>query len=90
MENLNMRDFLNKVIKFDVVNDMEYVSWVMSEGLRYRPSVPHSHFYYAKENVRLGKYNFEKGDMFSINLEALGHSSAQWIRPMEMLPERFD
>ena len=41
-------------------------------------------------NVKLGKHNFEKGDMFSINLEALGHSSAQWIRPMEMLPERFD
>ena len=40
--------------------------------------------------MKLGKYNFEKGEMFSINLEALGHSSAQWIRPMEMLPERFD
>ena len=40
--------------------------------------------------MQLGKYNFKKGDNVVPYLEAAGYNSAQWQRPMELLPERFD
>ena len=40
--------------------------------------------------MKLGKYQFKKGDTFAIAFENVGMSTAQWQRPTEFLPERFD
>ena len=90
LADLPMRDLLDKVLTTERAQDLEYATMVMQEGLRYQPSSPMSFLYYAKEDVTLGKYNFKKGDEFVLCFEGVGHSTAQWQRPMEFLPERFD
>ena len=63
---------------------------VMQEALRYRPSTPNGHFYKLTKDCKLGKYEFKKDDRLLIMLEALGHNSDEWQRPMDFIPERFD
>ena len=74
----------------DRAQDLEFVTMVMQEGLRYRPSAATSSYFYPKEDCKIGKYHFKKGDYLMIHFEALGHNSAEWQRPTEFLPERFD
>ena len=54
------------------------------------PSFNTSFIYEARDDVKLGKYQFKKGDQFGFGFENVGYNSAQWQRPMEFLPERFD
>ena len=74
----------------DRAQDLEFTTMVMQEALRYRPSAGISQIYELKEDGKIGKYFFKKGDLVCIIFEALGHNPAEWQRPMEMLPERFD
>ena len=55
---------------------MEYASMVMSEAMRFRHPGPFSHFYSPRHDLKLGKYNFKKGDMIEICFEALHHDPA--------------
>ena len=73
-----MRDFLDQVLTMDRAQDLEYATMVMQEALRFRPSAPNSHFYYLKEDCKLGKYSFKKDDKLLIMFEALGHNSDEW------------
>lgn len=63
---------------------------VMQEALRIQPASPFSMIICTTADVKLGNYNFKKGDNLAINFQALAHNPAEWQRPMEMLPERFD
>ena len=77
-------------LTFEKVQDLNYTAMVVNEALRLQPATGLSKFYECTKEVTLGKYKFSKGDMLGINFAALGHSPAQWQRPMEFLPERFD
>lgn len=70
--------------------DLEYTSWVMMEALRLCPPAASPGQMTCRKALKIGNYNFEKGDNFVINITALGHNPAEWQRPMEFLPERFD
>ena len=58
--------------------------------MRFKPSGAYSFFYYATQEIKLGKYTFQKDDQLVINIEGLSLNPAEWQRPMEFLPERFD
>ena len=49
---------------------------VMSEAMRFRHPGPFSHFYSPRHDLKLGKYNFKKGDMLSIHLHNCVHEDA--------------
>ena len=62
----------------------------MKEAMRIQPPAATSVFYDIVEDVKLGKYEFKKGDMFVVNFHGTGHNPTEWQRPTEFLPERFD
>ena len=74
----------------ETASDLEFCNLVMLEGLRIMPAAPHSEYYESIRDVRLGSTLFSKGDMFTVQIESLAHNPAQWQRPLEFLPERFD
>ena len=90
LSSLPRRDLLDKLLNVETVLDMEYTSMLVSETLRFRPSVPFSHYYIPQKDMQLGKYAFEQGDVLAVCFEAVGHDPEQWQRPTEFLPQRFD
>ena len=45
LASLPRRDLLDKLLNVETVLDMEYTSMLVSETLRFRASVPFSHYY---------------------------------------------
>ena len=89
IENLPQREQLDKIVTMDSAQDLEYTTMVMMEALRFRPAGAQIHT--PKHDVTLaGKYHIKKGDMLQVVLEAIHHDPAQWQRPTEFLPQRFD
>ena len=72
------REMLNKVVTSDAVLDLEYATHIMQETLRFRPSAGQGFIFYCKEDVKLGKYNFKKDDMFDVNFAHMGYNTEQW------------
>ena len=91
IENLPQREQLNKVVTMDSTQDLEYTTMVMNEGLRFRTATATGQIYTPKHDLTLaGKYQVKPGDMIQVNFEAIHHDPAQWQRPTEFLPQRFD
>ena len=90
LASLSKSEILNKTVTLETALDCEFTTMCMMEALRYCPSTYISEWIYPLQDVKLGKYYFKKGDRLAINIEALGHNPAEWQRPMEMIPERFD
>ena len=76
--NLPKHDLLAKLLNIESVQELEYTSMVVSEALRFRPSVPFSHYYTPTKDVTLGKYSFKKGDVLAICFDAIGRDPDQW------------
>ena len=55
---LSKCELIDKLLNFETVLDMEYTSMLVSEALRFRPSVPFSHYYTPTKDMQLGKYSF--------------------------------
>ena len=85
-----MREFLNKKVNFDTTQDCTFIPMLINETLRFCPSVPMSSPHYPTKDIKIGKYQFKKGDLIIVNAEAIGHNPSEWQRPTEMIPERFD
>ena len=62
LANLSLREFLDQAVTSDRAQDLEYATMVMQESLRFMPSFNTSFLYEAREDVKLGKYQFKKGD----------------------------
>jgi len=58
--------------------------------MRIQPAIATSFVFFATQEIKLGKYTFQKDDQLVINFTGLGYNPAEWQRPMEFLPERFD
>ena len=52
--------------------------------------LPTSSHYCLSQDAKVGKYDVKAGDNFIINMNGLHKNRAEWQRPMEFLPERFD
>ena len=63
---------------------------VICEALRVCPPVPSSSMYMVTKSTKLGQYSFREGDCLVVNFSGLHMSTAQWQRPTEFLPRRFD
>jgi cytochrome P450 len=78
LANLSKREFLDKVVTLETTRDLEFSSHVMMEGLRFKPPAAQSMFYFAKKEIKLGKYTFQEGDQLVVNIEGLAHNPAEW------------
>lgn len=58
LASLPKRELLDKVLTLETAQDLEYMTMVMMEALRFRPAAPNSEFYTPKKTVKLGKYTF--------------------------------
>ena len=87
---LSQKELLDKTLTLETTLDLEYTSWVMMEALRICPPIFSPSMMVCKKAIKIGNYNFEAGDTININITALHHNPAEWQRPMEFLPERFD
>lgn len=87
---LSPKELLDKTLTLETTLDLEFTGWVMMESLRIAPPALSPSMMTLRKPCKVGGYNFEAGDNFTINITALGHNPAEWQRPMEFLPDRFD
>lgn len=87
---LSKMDFMRKHMTLDSAFELDYCNQVMLEGLRILPASPQSQYYECTDDVKLGKFKFDKGDLFAVVIEPFSYNPTQWQRPLEFLPERFD
>ena len=90
LEHLSIADFLDQAVDFKVAQDQEYLGYCIQEALRLQTTAPVSVVYEATEDVTLGKYRFNKNDIFTVILQSLHTNPDEYQRPMEFIPERFD
>ena len=86
----NMRDYLSEACSYDNLQELTYLNMVVSEALRFEPPVPHGTESTLSQDCKIGKYHVKAGDNVQVNITGLHHSPAQWQRPNEFLPERWD
>ena len=74
----------------ETAQDLEYLNFCMQETLRIRsPGIGTSQLELSQDS-RIGNITIKKGDAFIIDFYALHFDKAQWQRPNEFIPERFD
>ena len=54
LASLPKRELLDKVLTLETAQDLEYMTMIMMEALRFRPAAPNSAFYTPKKTVKLG------------------------------------
>ena len=86
----NMKDYLSEACSYDNLQELTYLNMVVSEALRFEPPVPHGSESTLSQDCKIGKYHVKAGDKVHVNITGLHHSPAQWQRPSEFLPERWD
>lgn len=69
---LSPEQLLQKTLTLETTLDLEYTSWVVMEALRICPPGPQASMMTCKKAIKIGSYNFEQGDNFTINITALG------------------
>ena len=89
-ENENLKDVLKDVVQVEKMVELQYLSWIIYEGLRIRPPLPNPAEHVVVKDFSAGGYNFKAGTKFFIYLGGLHHNSEEWQRPDEFIPERFD
>lgn len=90
IKHLDRKAQLDKVTTLEAAQDLEFVTMVLKEAIRYRTPAPTSQIYYLKRHLTAGDYNLQENDIILINSEALHSDPDQWQRPTEFLPQRFD
>lgn len=69
---------------------MGYLNLVVLESLRVMSPVPHATVNTLSRDAQIGKYQVRAGDVLQINISGLHKNPAEWQRPKEFIPERFD
>ena len=58
LANTPKSDLLNKLLTIDSVQELEFTGMVVHETLRFRNTIPFSHYYTPTKDIQLGKYTF--------------------------------
>ena len=82
--------YLGEVMKIEVFQELEYLSTVVNEALRFEPPATVTTPQFLKTDCKLGNYEFKKGDVIANHIYGLHMNSNEWQRPFEFIPERFD
>ena len=80
---------------FDELNiesgsELTYLSQVITEAIRWNPTAPTTSSYWFEKDTKIGNFTVKAYTAILINLYGLHRNSAQWQRPYEFLPQRFD
>lgn len=63
---------------------------MFNESLRFDAPLNLTSWVQFEQDVKCGWLNIKRGMQININVSKLHYNPAQWIRPEEYLPERFD
>ena len=81
---------MDKAISVDSCFDFEYLNMVVYEGLRFQSPGGITPITFTEEVTLGNKLTVKKGDHVRVLHWALHKNPAEWQRPNEFLPERFD
>ncbi|CAI2365712.1 unnamed protein product [Moneuplotes crassus] len=81
---------LEASIKMEVIEKLDYLSWVIKEALRMDPPIPTSFFYEAKEDIKIADVPIDKGTLFKFEVVGPHYNEDYWIEPAKFIPDRFD
>ena len=76
--------------KHTMPSDLEFLSWVISETLRFNPPIPSTEQFIVTKDCRLGKYDVKKGVHLSFYIHGVHHNPNEWQQPELFNPSRFD
>ena len=62
----------------------------MMETLRFQSPATNNSSVFCKTDVKLGKYQFQKGDRLMILIDDLHYNPSEWREPHKFDPSRFD
>ena len=66
------------MLKLDTVNDFEYLTYAINEAMRMAsPTVSGTHYLMTRD-IKVGKLNLRKDDVFFVNFHALHKNANQW------------
>ena len=83
-------EIMKEVLTLDTLHDMDYVTWVVMEGLRWQAPNVSTSWLFMTQDTKVGQVTFKKGDIFNVDMNAIHFDASQWQRPYEFIPERFD
>ena len=86
----NEQSYLDEVVNLDLIGDLEHLSHVVNEALRFDSPASIQTPVTLSEDCKLGDYEFKKGDIVTNMFYGLHMNEAEWQRPYEFIPERFD
>ena len=78
LSSLSDKEVLDKIVEVDTAQDLEFTTMCTQEAMRVQPAAQYGHNYIPRHDLKLGKYNFKKGDMLIVNFVALGYNSKEW------------
>jgi cytochrome P450 family 4 len=81
---------LNKPIDIAVLNNIEYLEWVIKETLRMYPPVIQIPGRRMQKVETLGNIKLKKDSMIGVNVYNIHHNPKYWSDPFEFRPERFN
>ena len=62
----------------------------MQESLRFQAPAPHTSHLEFSSDAKVGGMTIKAKDRFTIDFYSLHFDAAQWQKPLEFIPERFD
>ena len=77
----NKHDVMKEVLTLDGLQDLDYLSWVMMEALRFQAPSTQTSWLTMTQDTKIGKITFKQGDIFNIDFRALHFDSVQWQKP---------
>lgn len=84
------RAYLDEVCMIDVIQELEHLGCVVNEALRFEPPAVIATPLILSQDVKLGDYEFKKGDALAVHIYGLQMNESEWQKPYEFIPERFD
>ena len=72
------RSFLDKTINLETIMDLEYLSRVMNEALRFETPGSVATPVLCLDDMQLGKYNFAKGDLIIPFFYGVHMNESEW------------
>jgi cytochrome P450 len=92
LRSLGFYDFdrLEEVYNYDNIQKLDYVNSIVKEALRIDSPIFETMMYKAYEEVTVAGVTFPKGTIMKKDLFIPHYDEAEYFKPREFIPERFD
>lgn len=75
---------------YETLNNMSYLTYVMTESLRINPPVTLSTAFCMTEDIMIKDVMMKKNQMGVVNIAQLHYNPKEWQDRFSFIPERFD